>query len=145
MKNELKNNIKSDSLQMSRLEEENKVLKNALELLTIKNFRVFRGYFKTLEKPDTWNCSFSTVLLDIELMFIFHKLFQLHIFDYIVNRQNPFNKTDKDTIFLAKLCNTWANNIAVNVIHEQDFSPVEFKSKFKRFTSHHVELWNGKT
>ena len=66
---------------------------------------------KLIQKEDKSRLSFRTVLLDLEYLFLFQKLFEMHVFDYIVDRQNPDNKTEQDTKELIKECKNYTTKI----------------------------------
>lgn len=123
-----------------KLQLENGTLKDTLKTLVTKNKRVLGTYYhKAQEQEDGWRISFATVLLDFEFMFIFQKLFEMHVFDYIVDRQNPDNKTEYDTKQLVQTCKEWTDEIIKNQIYHITLKPDEFKKAFKTFTQNHVE------
>ena len=135
--NKLYKHFKSQVLSLQR---ENEILKEALKTLTTKNKKVFYKYFDKLQvQEDGVRISFATVLLDFEFMFIFQKLFEMHVFDYIVDRQDPDNKTDADTKQLIRVCKIWTDEIIKNTMCQLSFNPAKFKQAFKLFTREYVE------
>ena len=117
-------------------------LKEALLIFDTKNKRLFthlKVFEEILTTEDKFRISKYTVLLALEYMIFYKKVFEMYVFDYIVDRQNPDNKTDKDTEILIKTCKIWTNSIISETIENPNFNPKMFIKKFNDFTSKYVE------
>lgn len=111
-----------------------------LKTFTIKNKKVFDKYL--LEKDDDIRISTSTIMLDFEYMFVFQKLFEMHVFDYIVDRQNPTDKTEADTNMLIYLCKEWSSAITKRYIFNRGLDVRELKKQFRSFVNPYIEHVN---
>lgn len=133
------NRLKTDK---AKLKLELETYKTILDNLIIQNRRVLGSYFrKTKGIPDEMRTSFTTVLLDFEYMFNFQKLFEMHVYDYIVDRQDPDTKTDLDDRILIYACKKFSNEV-INELQSYTNIDVEaFKKKFKDFAKSYTENW----
>lgn len=137
LKNELK---KFNKTEIAKLKYELKTSQDALKLLEFRNKRIFGIYYEKIALPeDTHRLTFATVLLDYELMFTFQKYFEMHVFDYLVDRQSPEDKTERDTIELIKICKDWTSQVIINSTTKLSPTPEVFKQAFKQFTKPYIE------
>ncbi len=142
-----KQNLTNQQLELGRLKIENtklklenKNLKESICTIVTKNKKVFRQYFdKLAQEEQGWRCSFGQVATDIEYMHIFQKMFEMHVFDYIVDRQDPTDKTDNDTNALITRCRNWSLNMSQNAIQAIGFDIKQFKKDFKEFTDPQID------
>ena len=129
----------TDKDNIKKLTLENATLKDTLKMLVHKNKRVLGKYFEKIDKEDKARISFTTVLLDCEYMFFFQKLFEMHTFDYIIDRQNPDDKTDLQTRQLYIDCKDFTTNLIKAMCYRTSLDVQDFKRSFKLFTSDFVE------
>lgn len=134
-------NISKFAIDNTKLSLENETLKEALKVITTKNKRLYNAdkLEYILNTTDRHRLSFATVLYTFEYMFIFQKLFEMYVFDYIVDRQNPDNKTDYDTKALISVCKEWTSQIISNQIPHPTLNIVKFKKAFKLFVTPYLE------
>ena len=142
---------KYDKLKEENAVEELKVLfeKQKYELETCQdliktmikhNKRLTRkDYGELAEKEDKVRLSFDSVLLFYESTFVFQKLFEMSVFDYIVDRQKPENKTEEDTQNLISSCRHFTNTFLMNNIFTLKLDIFNFKKRFKEFIKNHIE------
>lgn len=151
---ELKEKNKNFIIEIDRVSKENSRLKSEMleiknkfntyqdmiKLAINKNKRVLRkDIYELAEHEDKSRISAFTIMFDIENAFIFQKLFEMHIYDYIVDRQNPENKTEEDTKNLIFICKQFTNNILRNQIYQLNLDIGKFKNSFKYFVSNYIE------
>ena len=151
---ELKEKNKNLKIEIDRVSKENSRLKSEMleiknkfntyqdmiKLAINKNKRVLRkDIYELAEHEDKSRVSAFTIMFDIENAFIFQKLFEMHIYDYIVDRQNPENKTEEDTKNLIFICKQFTNNILRNQIYQLNLDIGKFKNTFKHFVSNYIE------
>lgn len=140
------NKSKQISFENIKLRESNASLFNMLEAVTKENKRLYgrEKRFDDIKKTmDGWRISIHTIYTTFEYVFIYQKLFEMFIFDFIVDRQNPDNKTEKDTEELVKICKSWTNEILTNQIPRQKLNMREFRQAFNTFTNEYVEHMEG--
>lgn len=124
---------------VKKLSLENTNLKEALKMLVHKNKRVLGQYFERIDREDKVRVSFATVLLDFEYMFFFQKLFEMHTFDYIIDRQDPDDKTDLQTKQLYMNCKDFTTNLIKSICYRTGIDVQSFKRSFKTFTDDFIE------
>lgn len=143
---EVRERFKTVNNQLKRLKKETDFdiahLKDALNNFNDRNKRLYRRMWifdKILTSEDGFRISNHTVLLSFEYMLFYQKLFEMFVFDYIVDRQDPDNKTDEDTGELIKDCKQWTTEIIANQIYNTNFNPKVFMQKFRNFVSKYTE------
>lgn len=138
---QLKTDNQSKELKITQFKAQQKkqieTYEEILKTFTIKNKKVFDKYL--LEKDDDIRISTSTIMLDFEYMFVFQKLFEMHVFDFIVDRQNPTDKTEADTNMLIYLCKEWSSAITKRYIFNQGLDVRELKKQFRSFVNPYIE------
>ena len=130
--------------QIAKLEYENQILREQLVTFMKKNKRVWSkvNYENVIMNEDKSKISFATVLLTFEYMFFYQKLFEMHVYDYIVDKQNPDNKTDEDDKKLIKICKEWSTKITINQAYRMTLKVEDFKKAFKTFVKPYIETKN---
>lgn len=135
------------------LEKENKKLSK--ELLTFKNdFQICKDIVNTLieksvkavgkdfgelaQRKDIARTNFKTILFDLEAVFLFQKLFEMHTFDYIVDRQNVDDFTAQQNTNLICECKSFTNALLFNLTLTPALNIRKFKSCFKGFVKEFV-------
>lgn len=137
-------NMLESKLKSQDLETKNKLYsyQDMIDLAIKKNKRVIgKDIYELAEHEDKARITLKTIMFDLENAFIFQKLFEMHIYDYIVDRQNPDNKTEEDTKNLIFICKQFTNNILRNQIYKTSLDIGMFKEIFKHFVSNYVELY----
>lgn len=135
--------IESLKSELKKIKFERDTYQQNLDLLLKKNKRLF-NYFSHKEmnklfEEDKVRISFATVLLDLEIIHIFKRLFEMHVFDYIVDRQNPDNKTEAYTQTLISICKRFTDCVIDDQIHKEMLSPQKFKIEFNNFINQYIE------
>ena len=134
-------NMLESKLKSQDLETKNKLYsyQDMIDLAIKKNKRVIgKDIYELAEHEDKARITLKTIMFDLENAFIFQKLFEMHIYDYIVDRQNPDNKTEEDTKNLIFICKQFTNNILRNQIYKTSLDIGMFKEIFKHFVSNYV-------
>ena len=122
----LRKNI-STIIDTTKLKLENETLQICLQTLTTKNKAVFKNYY-------------DKVILDFEYTFIFQKLFEMHLFDFIVDKQDPDNKTIEDTRNLISICKTFSTSLIKNQIYKPTMNVKEIKDSIRKFVKPYIEI-----
>lgn len=136
----LRKNI-STIIDTTKLKLENETLQTCLQTLTTKNKAVFKNYYdKAILQPDDIQISIGTVILDFEYTFIFQKLFEMHLFDFIVDKQDPDNKTIEDTRNLISICKTFSTSLIKNQIYKPTMNVKEVKDSIRKFVKPYIEI-----
>lgn len=137
------NKVLNNQKIIDKLTIENNTYRQAMSALVHKNKDIFKKYFNKLSEEDDLNVSGATVLLDFEYMIVFKKLFEMHIFDYIVDRQLLRRATSKEieeeNIKLISECKKFADTVIQNELLKTKIGVNEFWKDFKQFASQYIE------
>ena len=120
-------------IENKKLVAELKVFKDFFKTFTTRNKQVFGSYFNKLAENDKVRISMGTVILDLEYMFSFQKLFEMHVYDYIVDRQDPDNKTNQDNVNLIIACKDFTNIVFKSMAYQTTLNVPMFKRAFLNF------------
>ena len=118
---------------------ETNTYKEIVNTLVTKNKSIFAGYLETIDKPDEARISFATIMLDLEYIFSFVKLFEMHVFDYIVDRQDPTDKTEADNVKLIAICKQFTTDTIKRNVFNPGLDIKRFKQHFKGWSMIYLE------
>lgn len=135
----LKQTIKLQKNEMLKLKLYINSYKESLKLLVFKNKQIFRKYFDKIAEEDELKTSFNTIIIDFEYISVFMKLFEMHIFDYIVERQDPDNKTEQDTTNLIIDCKDYSMKMIKSLLYCSNVDIVKCKKSLRDFVNQYVE------
>ncbi len=136
------NNVEKLKNKIIELEYKTSTQQDIINVFLNSNKRLFNVSFnKLIQKEDKSRLSFRTVLLDLEYLFLFQKLFEMHVFDYIVDRQNPDNKTEQDTKELIKECKNYTTKILQSFCCNDKLNILQFKESFYNFVKQFKEKY----
>lgn len=127
---------------IKKLKHENIILKEQLNMFLKKNKRIWKydkNYEKILNNKDQSKISFATVLFAFEYAFLFQKLFEMFVYDFIVDKQDPDTKTDEDDKKLIQICKNWTSEIIRNQTYKTSLNVKGFKVAFRLFTGPYLE------
>ena len=136
------NNVEKLKNKIIELEYKISTQQDIINVFLNSNKRLFNVSFnKLIQKEDKSRLSFRTVLLDLEYLFLFQKLFEMHVFDYIVDRQNPDNKTEQDTKELIKECKNYTTKLLQSFCCNDKLNILQFKESFYNFVKQFKEKY----
>lgn len=136
------NNVEKLKNKIIELEYKTFTQQDIINVFLNSNKRLFNVSFnKLIQKEDKSRLSFHTVLLDLEYLFLFQKLFEMHVFDYIVDRQNPDNKTEQDTKELIKECKNYTTKLLQSFCCNDKLNILQFKESFYNFVKQFKEKY----
>lgn len=136
------NNVEKLKNKIIELEYKTSTQQDIINVFLNSNKRLFNVSFnKLIQKEDKSRLSFRTVLLDLEYLFLFQKLFEMHVFDYIVDRQNPDNKTEQDTKELIKECKNYTTKLLQSFCCNDKLNILQFKESFYNFVKQFKEKY----
>lgn len=95
-------------------------------------------YGKILSFKDQDKISMNTLLLDLTNVFLSFKLFDMHLFDYIVARQDPDEKTDKDTACLVTWCSVYSKKLYDLLKNESKLNFRKYKELIRKFAKENI-------
>lgn len=115
-----------------------KFLKSSLsELKSFVTERLSRSfgmeYDKILNFQDSCKISTKTIFLDLINIFLSLKLFEMHLSDYIIDRQNPDEKTEYDTILLFKQSHDFSIRVFDKLKFENEIDLKKYAKMIKAF------------
>ena len=126
-------------LENNKLFKENQIQKNTLTAFFAR-CSVSLASFSALEIPEKKiRLPFNNVFVALEYMLLFQKLFEMYVFDYIIDRQNPDNKTEEDTKALIINCKAYTDKIIHNLTYSRGIDTKAFKKSFKEFAKRYVD------
>ena len=120
----------------TKLKTEIDSLKECLSSLMYKHGGVLKEYFNNTN--DDESVSFDSVILSLKYMFLFRKLFELNIFDFIIDRQSPDGKSVNYDSKLINLCNSFSSDIIIKYLNN-DIKTKDFKKEFYTFARPYLE------
>lgn len=134
---QLEENSNFLSKQNLKYKTELQTLKDCMSKLTYKNKGILKEYFNNSE--EVFVVSFDSVILSLQYLLIFKKLFELNIFDYIVDRQFVNNKTADYDNMLINICSSFSSEM-INKYMNEDFNKKDFKKIFTNFVCPFLEV-----
>jgi len=95
-------------------------------------------YKNILLFEDQDKISMKTLLLDLVNVFLSLKLFEMHLFDYIIARQDPDEKTEYDTIILIKQCAAYSKELYDLVKNEKQLNFEKYEKLIRKFVKENI-------
>lgn len=136
---ELTQSNKQLIIQNIALKYDYEVMQKIVNKLVTENTKIIHRDFEGLAKhKDIARCSFKTILYDLECIYLYVKLFEMNVFDFIVDRQSA-EKTDKETMQLISQCKAFTNKILLDNAFKGLLDIDKFKRDFKHFAKDKIE------
>ena len=137
---ELQNKIYKQFSDNQKMKIDLNTYKENLKLMITKNKRIFGHYFEKLGEVDEFKISTSAIILDFEYVIAFQKFLEMHIYDYIVDRQYSVSKTEEENQNLIQICKEFTNKVFKNDIYKTSVGVETFKKDFLEFSSKFIEV-----
>lgn len=127
-------------VQNTALKYDYEVMQKIVNKLVAENIKVMHRDFKGLsEHRDIARCSFKTIIYNLECIYFYVKLFEMNVFDFIVDRQS-IEKTDKETMQLISESKVFTNKILLDNVFKGLLDLDKFKKDFKHFAKDKIEF-----
>ncbi len=135
----LRNKLQLQTNKQQQHRKHAKIYKAILDTFTLKNKKVFHDYFEKELREDCIRLPISTILQDLNYAFAFVKFFEMHVFDYVVNRQNPDDKTEADTVKLIADCKEFTTHIITDYIFKEELDIKGVKREFQTWVAPYLD------